>query len=115
MGDTELMAVLMSVLVYETALACVRCVRAQRECETAGIFSPASLGLGIIIIILYYAIYGSTHKYKKAKIHLKYNLKYKNDMNTNIKAHSSARWATPHATEPRHLTNLHKPTLLLSY
>ena len=42
----------------------------------------------IIIIILYYAIYGSTHKYKKAKIHLKYNLKYKNDMNTNIKAHS---------------------------
>ena len=26
----------------------------------------------IIIIILYYAIYSSTHKYKKAKIHLKY-------------------------------------------
>ena len=42
-----------------------------------------ALGLAIIII-LYYAIYGSTHKYKKAKIHLKYNLKYKNDMNTNI-------------------------------
>ena len=44
-----------------------------------------------LIIILYYAIYGSTHKYKKAKIRLKYNLKYKKDMNTNIKAHSSAR------------------------
>ena len=55
-----------------------------------------------VIIILYYAIYGSTqaHKYKKAKIHLKYDLKYKKDMNTNIKAHSSARWATPHATQP---------------
>ena len=35
-----------------------------------------SMDLEIIIIILYYAIYGSTHKYKKAKIHLKYNLKY---------------------------------------
>jgi len=46
-----------------------------------------------IIIILYYAIYGSTqaYKYKKAKIHLKYDLKYKKDMNTNIKAHRSAR------------------------
>jgi len=42
-------------------------------------------------IILYYAIYGSTHKYKKAKIHLKYNVKYKKDMNTNMKALSSAR------------------------
>jgi len=38
---------------------------------------------------LYYAMYGSTqaHKYKKAKIHLK----YKKGINTNIKAHSSAR------------------------
>jgi len=43
----------------------------------------------IIIIILYYAIYGSTqaHEYKKAKMHMKYDLKYITD----IKAHSSAR------------------------
>jgi len=48
--------------------------------------------LVIIIIILYYAIYGSTqaHKYEKAKIHLKYDLKYKKDINTNIKAHGSS-------------------------
>ena len=44
----------------------------------------------ITIIILYYAIYGST-QIQKAKIHLKYDLKYKKDINTNIKAHSSAR------------------------
>jgi len=31
----------------------------------------------IIIIILYYAIYGSTQIQKKAKIHLKYDLKSK--------------------------------------
>ena len=49
------------------------------------------------IIILYYAIYAA-HKYKKAKIYLKYDLIYKKGMNANIKAHSSARWATPHAT-----------------
>jgi len=48
-------------------------------------------GKVINIIILYYAVYGSTHKYKKGKIRLKYNLKYKKDMNTNIKALSSAR------------------------
>ena len=52
--------------------------------------NPTYLRLNIIIIILYYAIYGSTqaHKNKKAKIHLKYDLKYKKDMNTNIKAWS---------------------------
>jgi len=33
----------------------------------------------------------STQIQKKAKIHLKYDLKYKKDMNTNIKSHSSAR------------------------
>jgi len=46
----------------------------------------------LLFFILYYAIYGSTqaHKYKKAKIHLKYDLKYKKGMNTNIKAHSSS-------------------------
>ena len=65
MGDTELMAVLMSVLVYETSLACVRCVRAQRECE-----NPRHL-LACIIRPRYYNV--------------------------------------------QHLTNLHKPTLLLSY
>jgi len=47
----------------------------------------------LLLFFLYYAIYGSTqaHKYKKAKIHLKYDLKYKKDINTNIKAHNSAR------------------------
>ena len=39
-------------------------------------------GVVIIIIILYYAIYGSTRIQKKLKIHLKYDLKYKKDMNT---------------------------------
>ena len=39
----------------------------------------------------------AAHKHtntKKAKIHLKYDLKYKKDMNTNIKAHSSARYSS---------------------
>jgi len=43
----------------------------------------------IILLLRHIRQHTSTqaHKYKKAKIHLKYDLKYKKDINTNIKAH----------------------------
>jgi len=50
----------------------------------------------VILLFFYYSFitpYTAAHKHtstqiqKKAKIHLKYDLKYKKDINTNIKAH----------------------------
>jgi len=47
-----------------------------------------------LLLLFFITPYTAAHKHtntKKAKIHLKYDLKYKKDINTNIKAHSSAR------------------------
>jgi len=46
--------------------------------------------LGLLLLLFFITPYKAAHKYKKAKIHLKYDLKYKKDINTNIKAHSSS-------------------------
>jgi len=78
------------------ACACFTTSRLAQASVTLNAVRTAANRSLLYIIILYYAIYGSTqaHKHtntKKAKIHLKYDLKYKKDINTNIKAHSSAR------------------------
>jgi len=75
------------------ACACFTTSRLAQASVTLNAVRTAANRSLLYIIILYYAIYGSTqaHKYKKAKIHLKYDLKYKKDINTNIKAHRSAR------------------------
>jgi len=45
----------------------------------------------MVLLLFFITPYTAAHKYKKAKIHLKNDLKYKKNMHTNIKAHSSAR------------------------
>ena len=70
------------------------------------LFSPPSLSVTTLngLLLFFITPYTAAHKYKKVKIHLKYDLKYKKDINTNTAAHAEpTHTQQSHGGRPRAL------------